>query len=192
MSELTSEEKIALKNFNNNLIDNKHIVPSINSQIYAMGKYRDNYGEEKLVLSEYTHNRSTFTITSNNQLSWKLIEAPENTENIPSVDSLPTSGEYNNGSIVKITINEVTNYYECYGIADPSNLKSTDSIKVSISLNKGMLETYPNPNIVIDGKEYTSAIVSEDFTFYMNRDHRISILWSSPDVIETYLIIANR
>lgn len=193
MSELTPEQAAAHANFIKNQIDNKHLIPSLKTQIYAMGEYLDRYGDEKLVMANYDNSKkSTFTVTSNNPLTygWEKIAAPADPSGINTVQTLPTADSTNVEDIVKMG----DDYYQCvsYGAADVNNLKSSDSVKVVITLNPTMIQTVnAKPNIVIDGREYTSGIAGTDIIFYMNRDHRISILWSA-DIVETYLVIANR
>lgn len=198
MSELTPEQA-AHANFIKNQIDNKHLIPSLKTQIYAMGEYLDRYGDEKLVMANYDDSKkSTFTVTSNNPLtySWEEVKAadiPQGTSPT-EVDTLPEANSTNAGSYVSIGSDANKKYYKCmtYGAADVNNLKSSDSVKVVITLNPTMIQTVnAKPNIVIDGREYTSGIAGTDIIFYMNRDHRISILWSA-DIVETYLVIANR
>jgi hypothetical protein len=198
MSELTPEQT-AHANFIKNQIDNKHLIPSLKTQIYAMGEYLDRYGDEKLVMANYDNSKkSTFTVTSNNPLTygWEEVKAadiPQGTTPT-EVGTLPEANSTNAGSYVFIGSDANKKYYKCmtYGAADVNNLKSSDSVKVVITLNPTMIQTVnAKPNIVIDGREYTSGIAGTDIIFYMNRDHRISILWSA-DIVETYLVIANR
>lgn len=196
MSELTPEQA-AHANFIKNQIDNKHLIPSLKTQIYAMGEYLDLYGDEKLVMANYDNNKkSTFTVSNNNPLTYGY----EKVDAIPSGSSsagtsLPDPAtESVVGKYYTITEDNVDKYYVgvAYGAADVNNLKSSDSVKVVITLNPTMIQTVnAKPNIVIDGREYTSGIAGTDIIFYMNRDHRISILWSA-DIVETYLVIANR
>ena len=201
MSELTPEQMAAIAHTNliKNQIDNKHIVPSLKTQIYAMGEFRDLYGEEVMAMGAYdTEKRSTFTVTSNNPVTygWEEVEStdiPEGTTPT-EVETLPEATSSNAGSYVSMGTDPNTKYYKCmtYGEANINHLVSTDSVKVVITLNQAMLAINPKPNIIVDGKEYTSAIAGTEIVFYMNRDHRISILWASPDTIETFLVIANR
>ena len=193
MNELTPEQiqaqTQAHNNFIKNQIDNKHLIPSLKTQIYSMGEFRNLYGEEKLVMDGYdTEYRSNINLTNNNTLTWTEIATPDpEPQNPTTVDSLPTTGNY---SVVKLTTDN-NKYYKCSGGADLNNLKSTDKVKINISLNESMSERFPTPNIVIDGKEYTSGIAGTDIIFYMNRDHRVTIHWTD-DIVEKFLIIANR
>ena len=193
---LTPEEMAATahENFIKNQIDNKHIIPSLKTQVYAMGAFRDQYGEEKLVIDGYTEPRSDINLTSNNALTygWEEVEAPDPDE-LVAIETLPEANSSNAGTTVKVGTTAPYKYYTCmtYGAADLNNLKSTDIVKINIELNETMAAKYPTPNIVIDGREYTSGIAGTDIVLYMNRDHRISILWTA-DIVETFLVIANR
>lgn len=190
-------EQVAHENFIKNQIDNKNLIPSLKTQIYAKGAYLDRFGDEKLVMANYDNSKkSTFTVSNNNPLTYGY----EKVDAIPSGSSsagtsLPDPAtESVVGKYYTITEDNVDKYYVgvAYGAADVNNLKSSDSVKVVITLNSTMTQTVnAKPNIVIDGREYTSGIAGTDIIFYMNRDHRISILWSA-DIVETYLVIANR
>ena len=198
MSENLTAEQTAHANFIKNQIDNKHLIPSLKTQIYAMGEYLDRYGDEKLVMANYDNSKkSTFTISNNNPLTYgyEKVDAIPSGSSSSAGTSLPDPAtESVVGKYYTITEDEVDKYYVgvAYGAADVNNLKSSDSVKVVIALNPTMTQTVnAKPNIVIDGREYTSGIAGTNIIFYMNRDHRISILWSA-DIVETYLVIANR
>ena len=178
-------EQVAHENFIKNQIDNKNLIPSLKTQIYAKGAYLDRFGDEELFIDSYNEPRSELAIINNNPLTWTEIETPDPLPSPePTVDSLPTTGNYD---IVKVG----GKYYQCSGGADINNLKSTDVVKVVITLNNTMLGVNPKPNIVVDGREYTSGIAGTEIIFYMNRDHRISILWTA-DTVENMLVKANR
>ena len=199
-NELTLEQQkqAACANFNKNQIDNKNLVPSLKTQIYSMGQYFDRNGEERLFIDNYTEERSTLVIsTGNNEVvyTWETLAdyTPGEGEEIENVEELPTAGISYLGKIYSVGTDTLT-YSKCKiesGTADPSSLVSTDIVKASISLRPSMLKINPAPNIVIDGREYTSGIAETQITFYMNRDHRISILWGE-NIVETLLIVANR
>lgn len=179
-------EQVAHENFIKNQIDNKNLIPSLKTQIYAKGAYLDRFGDEELFIDSYNEPRSGLTIINNNPLTWTEIETPSPVPSPePIVDSLPTTGNYD---IVKFG----EKYYKCSGGADINNLKSTDVVKVVINLNNTMTSSVNStPNIIVDGREYTSGIAGTEIIFYMNRDHRISILWA-PNTVENILVKANR
>jgi hypothetical protein len=200
-NELTLEQQkqAANVNFNENQIDNKHLIPSLKSQIYSMGQYFDRDGEEKLFIDSYSEERSTLVISKNDNVvvyDWETLDSytPSEGEEIENVETLPTAGLANLGKIYSTGTDPQLTYSKCVitsGTANPNSLVSTDIVKASISLSNSMLKLNPVPNIVIDGREYTSGIAGTQITFYMNRDHRISILWNE-NTVETFLIVANR
>ena len=101
-------------------------------------------------------------------------------------DQYTVTRTYNDPSTIAIKLGSDADY--------KGELKPSDTIEVTITPSADLLAIYPENTVIvsIDGKEYTPGVLSNPITFYMNRDHRVSINWKTNEVVETFRIIARR
>lgn len=194
MAELTENEI----NLNTGWKD-EEIVNSIVYQVYSMGAFRGAYDDEEI---NYGFNPGIKSIT----YTWVVKSgfSPVSGVTYREVTSAPTTttaGE--KGEIVVLKGNPDV-YYECTNIVvtpnskttltlDPSTeLKSSDTVVATFTVSGDLEALYPNAIVSIDGKEYTLGVLDSPITFYMNRDHRVSINWICNELVETFRIIARR
>lgn len=62
-------------------------------------------------------------------------------------------------------------------------------VKVTIVPNATLKSEYPQAQVRIDGKYYDLGILDNPIELYMDKDHRISILWSTPDLVESFRVV---
>ena len=193
MAELT-ENKI---NLNTGWKD-KEIVNSIAYQVYSMGAFRGAYGDEEINYGFNPGTRTTYT--------WgKKKDFSPNPEVIyRKVTSAPTPTTVGEEGEIVVLEGDTNVYYECTKVTvtpnsrttltlDPATeLKSSDTVEATFTVSEDLAALYPKAIVSIDGKEYTLGVLDSPITFYMNRDHRVSINWVCNELVETFRIIARR
>ena len=70
----------------------------------------------------------------------------------------------------------------------PTN--AMEIVKVTITPNETLKSEYPNAQVRIDGKYYDLAYLNNPVELYMDRDHRISIIWSAAELVESFRVIS--
>lgn len=63
-----------------------------------------------------------------------------------------------------------------------------EDLEVVIKANETLSSEYPHAQVKIDSKFYDLNYIKNPVKFHMDKDHRISIIWSS-DLVETFRII---
>ena len=194
MAELTDENKI---NLNTGWKD-EETVNSIVYQVYSMGAFRGAYGDEEI---NYDFNPGTTTTYTWGVKSGFSPDSKVTYREVTSAPTKTTAGE--EGEIVVLKGNPDV-YYECTEVTVTPNsrttltlnpateLKSSDTVVATFTVSKDLEALYPNAIVSIDGKEYTLGVLDSPITFYMNRDHRVSINWICNKLVETFRIIARR
>lgn len=193
MAELT-ENKI---NLNTGWKD-EETVNSIVYQVYSMGAFRGAYGDEEINYDFNPGTRTTYTWGVKS--SFSPVSGVTYRE-VTSAPTITTAGE--EGEIVVLKGNSDV-YYECTKVTvtpnsrttltlDPATeLKSSDTVVATFTVSEDLAALYPKAIVSIDGKEYTLGVLDSPITFYMNRDHRVSINWVWNELVETFRIIARR
>lgn len=62
-------------------------------------------------------------------------------------------------------------------------------VKVTITPSEKLKSQYPDALVSIDGKFYDLGILNNPVEFYMDKDHKISIIWSTAELVESFRII---
>ena len=193
MAELTENEI----NLNTGWKD-EEIVNSIVYQVYSMGAFRGAYGDEEI---NYDFNPGTTTTYTWGVKSGFTPDPEVTYREVTSAPTTTTAGE--EGEIVVLKGNPNV-YYECTKVTVTPNsrttltlnpateLKSSDTVVATFTLSEDLAALYPKALVSIDGKEYTLGVLDSPITFYMNRDHRVSINWVCNELVETFRIIARR
>ncbi len=194
MAELTENEI----NLNTGWKD-EETVNSIVYQVYSMGAFRGAYGDEEI---NYGFNPGIKSITYTWEEKSDFTPDPDVTyREVTSAPTTTTAGEQ--GEIVVLK-GDPDVYYECTNVTvtpnsrtiltlDPATeLKSSDTVVATFTVSEDLEALYPNAIVSIDGKEYTLGVLDSPITFYMNRDHRVSINWICNELVETFRIIARR
>ena len=193
MAELT-ENKI---NLNTGWKD-EETVNSIVYQVYSMGAFRGAYGDEEI---NYDFNPGTTTTYTWGVKSGFSPVSGVTYREVTSAPTPTTAGE--EGEIVVLKGNPDV-YYECTKVTVTPNsrttltlnpateLKSSDTVVATFTVSEDLAALYPKAIVSIDGKEYTLGVLDSPITFYMNRDHRVSINWIWNELVETFRIIARR
>lgn len=194
MAELTENEI----NLNTGWKD-EETVNSIVYQVYSMGAFRGAYGDEEI---NYGFNPGIKSITYTWEEKSGFTPDPEVTyREVTSAPTTTTAGEQDEIVVLK---GNPDVYYECTDITvtpnsrttltlDPATeLKSSDTVVATFTVSEDLEALYPNAIVSIDGKEYTLGVLDSPITFYMNRDHRVSINWVCNELVETFRIIARR
>ena len=193
MAELT-ENKI---NLNTGWKD-EETVNSIVYQVYSMGAFRGAYGDEEINYDFNPGTRTTYT--------WepKPNFTPVSGVTYREVTSAPTTTTAGEQDEIVVLKGNPDVYYECTEITvtpnakttltlDPATeLKSSDTVVATFTVSEDLAALYPKAIVSIDGKEYTLGVLDSPITFYMNRDHRVSINWVWNELVETFRIIARR
>lgn len=78
--------------------------------------------------------------------------------------------------------------YENYEANKWGLTKNMEEIEITITPNSTLKSTYTDALVKIDGNEYDLAILNSPVKLLMNKDHRISIVWSA-NLVETFRII---
>jgi hypothetical protein len=194
MAELTENEI----NLNTGWKD-EETVNSIVYQVYSMGAFRGAYGDEEI---NYGFNPGIKSIT----YTWvkKSGFTPVSGVTYREVTSAPTTTTAGEQDEIVVLKGNPDVYYECTNITvtpnsrttltlDPATeLKSSDTVVATFTVSGDLETLYPNAIVSIDGKEYTLGVLDSPITFYMNRDHRVSINWVCNELVETFRIIARR
>ena len=187
------------------------IIPSLEYQVYGIDKawFWDNegisynYGDEKsnitITVPVETVTKTYYSIVDNEgtkELSEPIENpTPEQVEGATKIKN--TSADLSNFSNDDIVYTEEKTTSEVE-ITDPyeynkyGNLKPFDVISVTIEPNSTLVGKFPNAIVVIDGKDYDLKYLNNPITFYMDRDHKISIKWIWGSCVETFRIICNR
>lgn len=193
MAELTEDEI----NLNTGWKD-EETVNSIVYQVYSMGAFRGAYGDEEINYGFNPGTRTTYTWGVKSGFS--PVSGVTYRE-VTSAPTITTAGE--EGEIVVLKGNPDV-YYECTKVTvtpnsrttltlDPATeLKSSDTVVATFTVSEDLAALYPKAIVSIDGKEYTLGVLDSPITFYMNRDHRVSINWIWNELVETFRIIARR
>lgn len=194
MAELT-ENKI---NLNTGWKD-EETVNSIVYQVYSMGAFRGAYGDEEINYGFNPGTRTTYT--------WEPKDnsfTPDPEVIYRKVTSAPTPTTVGEEGEIVVLEGDTNVYYECTKVTvtpnskttltlDPATeLKSSDTVEATFTVSEDLAALYPKAIVSIDGKEYTLGVLDSPITFYMNRDHRVSINWIWNELVETFLIIARR
>ena len=174
-------------------------VNSIVYQVYSMGAFRGVYGDEEINYDFNPGTRTTYTWEEKKPFK----PDPEVTyREVTSTPTIATAGKQGEIVVLKGNPNDV--YYECTEVTvtpnsrttltlDPATeLKSSDTVVATFTVSADLEVLYPNAIVSIDGKEYTLGVLDSPITFYMNRDHRVSINWICNELVETFRIIARR
>lgn len=196
MAELTEDEI----NLNTGWKD-EETVNSIVYQVYSMGAFRGAYGDEEI---NYDFNPGIKSIAYTWEEKSGFTPDPEVTyREVTSDPTATTTTAGEEGEIVVLKGNPNI-YYECTDITvtpnsrttltlDPATeLKSSDTVVATFTVSEDLAALYPKAIVSIDGKEYTLGVLDSPITFYMNRDHRVSINWIWNELVETFRIIARR
>lgn len=62
-------------------------------------------------------------------------------------------------------------------------------VKVTITPSEELKSQYPDALVSIDGKFYDLGILNNPIEFYMDKDHKVSIIWSTAELVESFRII---
>lgn len=62
-----------------------------------------------------------------------------------------------------------------------------EEVMVTVTANAKLSTDYPYAQVKIDGKFYDLNYLKNPVKFYMDKDHRISIIWS-PELVENFRI----
>ena len=193
MAELTENEI----NLNTGWKD-EETVNSIVYQVYSMGAFRGAYGDEEINYGFNPGTKTTYT--------WVVKSGftPDPEVIYRKVTSAPTTTTVGEEGEIVVLEGDTNVYYECTTVTvtpnsrttltlDPATeLKSSDTVEATFTVSEDLAALYPKAIVSIDGKEYTLGVLDSPITFYMNRDHRISINWIWNELVETFLIIARR
>ncbi len=66
--------------------------------------------------------------------------------------------------------------------------KDMESVEVTIVPNENLVSKFPNAQVRIDYKYYDLGILNNPIKLHMDKDHKISIIWSS-EIVESFRII---
>lgn len=69
----------------------------------------------------------------------------------------------------------------------PTN--SMEVVKVTVIPNETLKAEYPGAQVKIDGKFYDLGILDNPIELYMDKDHKISIVWATAELVESFRII---
>lgn len=62
-----------------------------------------------------------------------------------------------------------------------------ENLEATIKANASLSAEYPFAQVKIDGKFYDLGYIKNPVKFHMDKDHRISIIWS-PELVESFRI----
>lgn len=67
--------------------------------------------------------------------------------------------------------------------------KDMELINITITPNENLVSEFPNAQVRIDYKYYDLGILNNPIELYMDKDHKISIIWSPGELVESFRII---
>lgn len=67
--------------------------------------------------------------------------------------------------------------------------KSMEVVKVTITPSEKLKSQYKDALVNIDGKYYDLGILNNPIELFMNKDHKISIVWQPIELVESFRII---
>lgn len=79
--------------------------------------------------------------------------------------------------------------YPNYEVNKYGLTKDMEVVKVTISPSEKLKSQYPDALVSIDGKFYDLGILEKSIELYMDRDHKISIIWSTSELVESFRIV---
>lgn len=100
-------------------------------------------------------------------------------------DDESTWYEFDSENKSKIVLNPVHGNYEANKWGETAD---KEVVEVTITANAELKSAYPYALVKIDGKFYDLNYLNSPIKLFMNKDHRISILWT-PELVETFRII---
>lgn len=62
-------------------------------------------------------------------------------------------------------------------------------VNVTVTPNETLKTQYPNAQVKIDGKFYDLGILDNPVEFVMSKDHKISIIWSPAELVESFRVV---
>ena len=79
--------------------------------------------------------------------------------------------------------------YPAYDVNKIGLTKDREVVKVTIVPNKELVKEFPNAQVRIDYKYYDLGILNNPVELYMDKDHKISIIWSPAELVESFRVI---
>lgn len=79
--------------------------------------------------------------------------------------------------------------YPNYDVNKYGPTNSMEVVKVTITPNETLKAEYPKAQVKIDGKFYDLGILDNPVELYMDKDHKISIVWSPAELVESFRVI---
>ena len=79
--------------------------------------------------------------------------------------------------------------YPNYEVNKYGLTEDMEVVKVTITPSEKLKSQYPDALVSIDGKFYDLCILNSPIELSMNKDHKISIVWSTAELVESFRVI---